>query len=123
MKQSVLVVDDDYFTRKLLEVLLSQAGYSVYQADDTKQARQVLADTPIDVITCDVMMPEMDGFSFLISLRGDPQYERIPIVIITAAGSQEILKKAQALGANSVLEKPFTAEAVKQAVRQAYESR
>lgn len=118
-RTSILVIDDDYFTRKLLDVLLTQAGYSVYQADNTEQALRILTETSIDVITCDVMMPGVDGIAFLASIKENPQCQDIPVVIITAAGRKEIIDKAKSLGADIVLEKPFTAETVKEAVRAA----
>ena len=119
MDQAVLVIDDDIFTLRLLESLLNQAGFQVFQTDNTHEALNILEENNIDVITCDVMMPEVDGIAFLETLKKNPISAKIPVVIITAAGRQEVLDKAQSLGASTILEKPFTADQVKEALKQA----
>jgi CheY-like chemotaxis protein len=119
MGRTVLVIDDDYFTRKLLDLLLTQDGFTVYQAENIYQALDTLRENPIDVITCDVMMPDMDGIAFLESIKNSPECAHIPVIIITATGRNEIIERAKLLGAYRVVEKPFTADIVREAIRSA----
>lgn len=123
MDRSILVVDDDYFTRKLLEVLLAQDGFTVFQADNASQALNILNENSIDVITCDVMMPDMDGIAFLEALKSSADNAHIPVVIVTAAGRENIIEQAKTSGAFCVIEKPFTAESVRAAVMAAKDSK
>lgn len=123
MDRTILVIDDDYFTRKLLEVLLAQDGFTVHQADNATTALKILNEISIDVITCDVMMPDMDGIAFLQALKGSADTAHIPVVIVTAAGRTNIIEQAKSSGAFSVIEKPFTAESVRAVVMAAQDSK
>ena len=66
---SILVVEDDKHTRKLMETILKRQGYSVFVAEDGVQGMEVLDNHHIDLIILDVMMPNMDGFEFAKELR------------------------------------------------------
>lgn len=61
-----------------------------------------------DVVTCDISMPVMDGYKFLEIVRQDPAVADVPVIIITAIGQEEETTKAQELGANACLTKPFS---------------
>ena len=80
----VLVVDDDPGARGRLRTMLARAGWSVAEAEDGRAAlRQVAAVSP-EAILLDLMMPGMDGFGFLKELRGRPEWQDIPVVVVTA---------------------------------------
>ena len=82
--RSVLVVDDDPGTRGRLRTMLARAGWSVAEAEDGRAAlRQVAAVSP-ESILLDLMMPGMDGFGFLKELRGRPEWQDIPVIVVTA---------------------------------------
>ena len=116
MSNTILILDDDSFMRKLLEVFLSRDGYSVLQASDAHEARQYLSSGTVDVITCDIMMPDTDGFKFLEQLKADSRYQDIPVIVVTAAGLPDSITKAYELGACCVVEKPFTTETIRSAI-------
>jgi len=107
MSKHVLVLDDDLFTRKLIGMMLERAGYRVSSAATASEAMHILESDPVDAITCDLMMPEVDGLRFIENLKADTQYAHIPVVVITAAGLRGAIEKAQEVGAVAVLEKPF----------------
>lgn len=119
MGRSILVIDDDFFMRKLMEVMLSNNGHSVYLASDANEALDTLAIVPIDIITCDIMMPDVDGLNFLKRLKSNLDYNTIPVIIITAAGVQKTIQEALDSGACCVVEKPFTETDLQVAINRA----
>ncbi len=119
MSKHVLVLDDDLFTRKLIGMMLERAGYRVSSAATASEAMRILESDPVDAITCDLMMPEVDGLRFIETLKADTQYAHIPVVVITAAGLRGAIEKAQEVGAAAVLEKPFLDAPLRAALDQA----
>jgi len=70
---SLLVVDDDAFIARLLEIELAAAGYAVRVANDGQQALELVKEDPPDLVITDVMMPHVDGFELTRLLRQDPR--------------------------------------------------
>ncbi len=117
MNKHVLVLDDDIFTRKLIGMILERVGYRVTLAADTKEALQALANTPVDAITCDLMMPDKSGLEFIQYLKSHEKYASIPVVVITAIGVRDALEDARHL-ADAIVEKPFVDVSLRQALAQ-----
>ncbi|MBE6902051.1 MAG: response regulator transcription factor [Ruminococcaceae bacterium] len=101
---NILVVDDHAHIRRLYEVTLEQNGYKPYTACNGREALQLLETTHIDLIVLDVMMPEMDGYTFLRTLRDSGS--EIPVLIITARDGAEDVRKAFTLGTDDFMVKP-----------------
>lgn len=101
---NILVVDDHANIRRLYEYTLEKNGYRPYSAGDGKQALQVLESTHIDLIILDIMMPEMDGHTFLKTIR-DSGCD-MPVLIITALDSHENVVKGFTLGTDDFMAKP-----------------
>lgn len=101
---NILVVDDHANIRRLYEYTLEKNGYKPYSAGDGKQALQVLESTHIDLIILDLMMPEMDGHTFLKTIRESGC--DIPVLIITAMDSHENVVKGFTLGTDDFMSKP-----------------
>jgi signal transduction histidine kinase/CheY-like chemotaxis protein len=80
-----LVIEDDDATRLMMERLLKGEGWEVGAAGNGRIGMQRLAADRPDLILLDLMMPEMDGFEFLAQFRRDPEYARIPVIVVTAA--------------------------------------
>jgi PAS domain S-box-containing protein len=80
----VLVVEDDEPTRELVRRTLESEGSTVIEADNGEVALARLRESEPDIVLLDLMMPVMDGFSFLQHLRADPRYARLPVVVATA---------------------------------------
>jgi CheY-like chemotaxis protein len=111
MTGQILVIDDDPAIRKILRTLLTSAGYQVVVADDGDTALQVLegGDPLPDLILLDLMMPQHNGWALLTTLREHPAWQRIPVVVVSAAADAD----QQASRFNVFcLPKPFTAEAL-----------
>ncbi len=81
---TVLVIDDDPETRDMLRRTVSGEGWTVSEAENGRVALQRMAELQPGVILLDLMMPEMDGFDFVVELRKHPQWRTIPVVVITA---------------------------------------
>jgi CheY-like chemotaxis protein len=80
----VLVVDDDASTRELFRRVLSQEGMEVMEATDGLEALARLGEKLPSVILLDLMMPNMDGFEFVEEFRRHPEWQSIPILVVTA---------------------------------------
>ena len=107
----ILVVDDDPAIRQLLTDVLEMDGYEVSIAVDGLAAvREVQAATP-DFVILDVMMPGLDGFGVLSTIRAQPG-EPVPVLMLTAAAESDANARAWACGVDYYLAKPFTADAV-----------
>ena len=102
-----LVVDDSEAIRELIAVNLELEGYDVRSAPDGRQALEIAAVWRPDVITLDVVMPGLDGFSTLERLRADAATADIPVVLVTARAQGVDRSRGETLGAEAYLTKPF----------------
>ncbi|MCI5856545.1 MAG: response regulator transcription factor [Agathobacter sp.] len=104
MGYTILVADDEAEIRDLLRLYLENAGYEIVEAEDGKQALEILHRTKVDLCILDIMMPQKDGYHVLRELRGE---SNIPVIILSAkdADSEKIL--GLNLGADDYLTKPF----------------
>lgn len=107
---SVLVVDDNPLMVNVLKGLLGSQHYQVYISNNGKEALDVLKQKNVDVIICDVMMPEMDGYEFHHHVRGKAEYSHIPFVFLTALSDSHEVSKGKEAGADDYLVKPFSPE-------------
>ena len=103
----ILVVDDESRIRKLLKDFLGQKGYTVLEAEDGKKAIEVFEQegNKLDLIILDVMMPNMDGWSTLRSVR---QVSDIPVIMLTARGEEHDELFGFELGVDEYISKPFS---------------
>ena len=105
---NILVIEDNKNMRKLICATLNQNGYSTFEAEDGEVGLDVLDTTHIDLIICDIMMPNMDGYEFTETLR-DGHCET-PIIIVTAKEQLEDKKKGFSIGADDYMVKPIDFE-------------
>jgi len=103
----LLVVDDTEANRDLLARRLRALGHGVETAVHGREALELLASKPIDLVLLDIMMPEMDGFQVLERLRADPALRTIPVIMISAVDEVDAVARAIELGATDYLPKPF----------------
>jgi len=106
MITSILVVDDEPRYLRLVEANLMPEGYQVFLASDGNQAIDIVLKRHPDLILLDVMMPEPSGFEVLIRLR---EFSIIPVIMVTARGSESDRVKGLDLGADEYIVKPFSA--------------
>ncbi len=101
---TVLVVDDDPAVHDLLSTTLVKEGYRVLHARDGAEALEILRKTPPDIVTLDVMMPKVDGWSVLGIMKSDPALDHIPVIMITIVDDRNLGYK---LGASEFMTKPI----------------
>jgi diguanylate cyclase (GGDEF)-like protein len=105
--ERLLVVDDDPFIARLLEIELAASGYAVRVANDGQQALELVKEDPPDLVITDVMMPHVDGFELTRLLRQDPRTAVISVIILTAWGLSADKLEGFAIGADDYIVKPF----------------
>lgn len=103
----VMVIDDDDDVRNLIENQLGNF-FTVSTAANGAEGLEKLTDEQPDIVVCDVMMPEMDGFEFTKRLKGNFNISHIPVILLTAYSSEEHQLKGIQLGADSYITKPFS---------------
>ena len=132
-KKTIMVVDDIPLMRtmlvkyiktlgmKILKDNYDIPGIDVIEAPNGKIALEKLKEQPVDLIFLDLMMPEMDGLTFLGLKRELPQYNNIPVIVCSALGEKETVQKAKDLGAKAYIMKPFTLKTIEENLRDAME--
>jgi two-component system cell cycle sensor histidine kinase/response regulator CckA len=105
-RQCILVVDDEFHNRQLLEVMLAREGCLVLTAGSGEEALAMVALRPPDLIILDVMMPGLDGFEVTRRLKGDVATKSIPIIILTARDGREARMRGLNAGAEEFIGLP-----------------
>ncbi|MBD2073099.1 hybrid sensor histidine kinase/response regulator [Phormidium sp. FACHB-592] len=105
---TLLIVDDSIALRQTLALTLQKAGYRVLQARDGREAiEQLQQNTTIQLVICDIEMPNMNGFEFLTQRRQDASLSAIPVAMLTSRGSDKHRQLAMHLGASTYTTKPY----------------
>jgi two-component system chemotaxis response regulator CheY len=116
-----LMIDDSATVRKIVVRTLEQAGYQgsefLEAADGEEGLEQLAKAGEVDLIVCDVNMPNMNGLDFLRALRADPSSEHVPVLMVTTESSRRAIAEAMDIGANGYVVKPFTPEMLELAIR------
>jgi two-component system alkaline phosphatase synthesis response regulator PhoP/two-component system response regulator VicR len=107
MPAKVLVCDDERHIVRLIQVNLERQGYQVITAFDGKEGLEKIRAERPNLVVLDVMMPYMDGFEVLKSLRREPETEALPVIMLTAKAQDKDVFEGYAYGADMYLTKPF----------------
>ena len=114
----VLVVDDFPTMRRILKNVLKQINmYNTLEAGNGKEALDLLRKEKIDLIICDLLMPEMTGMELLQACKDDPQISQIPFIMMTAEAQKKAVMEAIKAGVDNYITKPFTPERLADAIR------
>ena len=105
--KKILVIEDNLEVRENLVEILDLSGYDVVEAKNGVVGVQQARSTQPDLIICDVMMPELDGFGVLKILNNDPALNHIPFLFLTAKAEKSDFRKGMGLGADDYITKPF----------------
>ncbi len=110
VKEIILLIDDNAELRENTSELLQLAGYDVYVAENGKRGLEQLRQIRPNLILCDIMMPELDGYGVLRALNNIPELSGIPFVFLTAKIEKADFRNAMDLGADDYLMKPFSGD-------------
>jgi two-component system, chemotaxis family, chemotaxis protein CheY len=108
MPSRILAVDDSPSMRQLVRGTLTGAGYELTQRADGLEALEYAKENSADLVLTDLNMPRMDGISLVRELRSLPEYQGIPILLLTTESNPELKKQAMQAGCTGWLVKPFS---------------
>ena len=109
MAQTVLVVDDDPLTQRVLQRYLERAGYEMKSARNGREALRLARRDLPQLIILDVMMPDMDGWTALRRLRKTENTKTIPVIMLTSNADLQAQEESSRSGATLLLAKPINA--------------
>ena len=102
----ILIIEDEPETRRNLATILRLEKYNVLDAQNGRNGAELARRERPDLILCDVMMPELNGYEVLEALRADPATVTIPFIFLTAKGEKNDVRNGMDLGADDYLTKP-----------------
>ncbi len=112
MSPSVLIADDEPNIVRSLQFLMTKAGYDVRVARDGEQVLEEIARAQPDLVLLDVMMPKRDGFDLCQTIRANPAWAGVRVIMLTAKGRDIEREKGLAMGADDYITKPFSTKDV-----------
>jgi CheY-like chemotaxis protein len=107
-RRAVLLVDDDPLILEILRTILDLEEFEVTTATDGRKALDAVDATRPDVVVCDVMMPELDGFEVCRTLKSEPATSDLPVILLTARDRPEDRQAGEDAGCDAYLTKPFS---------------
>src|ERR1051326_5480975 len=107
MEKSILVIDDNNDIRENTAEILDLAGYKTFTAENGKKGVDMAVREKPDVIVCDIMMPELDGYGVLHLVRKNLETQNIPFIFLTAKTERSDFRKGMEMGADDYITKPF----------------
>jgi two-component system chemotaxis response regulator CheY len=116
MAYNILIVDDSSPMRAVLKKVIKASGFDVgqiFEADDGRQALEILDQQWLDLILTDYNMPDMNGMELLQRIKDNLDSCDIPVVVVTTEGSRQRIDSFLAQGAAAYIKKPFTPEELK----------
>lgn len=116
MAKTIMVVDDATSLRQVVGLALKGAGYDVVEACDGRDAVGKLDGRKLNLIICDLNMPNMDGVGFLTHLKAQANYKFTPVIMLTTESAEDKKNQARAAGARAWMVKPFQPSKMLEAV-------
>ncbi len=101
--EKILLIEDDPFLSEIYVTKFEEAGFEISVAQDGMLGLQKIKEHAPDLLLLDIVMPNMDGFEFLRTIKEDPEFTHIPIVILSNLGEQENVEKGFELGAEAYI--------------------
>ena len=108
LKPHILLLDDDPIIQEMLRFVFSREGYEVTQLTSGKHVIETLNTHPTSLVLLDIMMPGMDGFEVLETIRSQRNFDNLPVVILSSMKGENDLEKGFSLGADDYIYKPFS---------------
>ncbi len=118
MTKTILVVDDSGTVRQQVSMALKQAGFAIVEAADGKEALEAIESNPaIDMVVCDVNMPNLNGLEMVEKVKKNPGHKTLPILMLTTEGQPSMIRRAKEAGAVGWIVKPFDANQLVQTAK------
>jgi two-component system chemotaxis response regulator CheY len=118
LSAKILIVDDSRTVRQQAGMVLAQAGYQVIEAEDGEQGLSTIgAQRDIELVICDINMPNMNGIEMLTAVKADASNSALPIIMLTTEGRTELIQQAKRIGAKGWVVKPFKPEQLVAVIR------
>ncbi|SFW21250.1 cAMP-binding domain of CRP or a regulatory subunit of cAMP-dependent protein kinases [Sinomicrobium oceani] len=114
--KKILLIEDDPVLRENTAELLELSGYEMITAPNGKKGVVLASEAHPDIIVCDIMMPELDGYGVLETLSANPETRKIPFIFLSAKTERKEVRKGMDLGADDYLTKPFEEEELLSAI-------
>ncbi|WP_022669911.1 response regulator [Hippea alviniae] len=116
----IITIDDSSTMRRIIKNTLKRIGYGdeILEAENGKEALEILENNPVDLIITDWNMPVMDGLTFVKKIRSDSKYDDVPIIMVTTEAAKEDIITALKAGVNNYIVKPFTPQVLKEKIEQ-----
>jgi DNA-binding response OmpR family regulator len=118
MTKRILIVDDEPNIVVSLEFLMKREGFDVAVAADGEAALKAFEEKRPDLVLLDIMLPKKNGFEVCQTIRANPEWQAVKIVMLTAKGRDTEVAKGTALGADAYMTKPFSTKDLIAQVRQ-----
>ena len=110
MAKHILLVEDTKVLAENIADILRMEGYDVTIAEDGEMALDHLKSAPYDLVITDIVMPKLDGISMVIRIREEASFASLPIIILSAKATEDVLQQSKQIGANLFLKKPCDTE-------------
>ena len=123
MTSRIMVVDDNADLLRVMDIILTRAGFLVFQAQNSYDALDILSNNAPDLCILDVMKPGTSGFELCKMIRKDATNAYLPVLFLSGRGDEESIAQGMAAGANGYLKKPIHPKTVVQAVTDLLEQR
>ena len=107
VRKKILIVEDEASLLKLVSILLTSKGYDVEGELNGQSALESVANFKPDLVLLDIMLPEIDGFEVCQRIKDNPATKDIPVIMLTAKKSREDMARAEQVGADWYITKPF----------------
>ncbi|WP_299646773.1 response regulator [uncultured Jannaschia sp.] len=107
MSKTILSVDDSKSIRDMIGFTMTPRGYNVIGAEDGVEGLSALASNDVNLVVCDLNMPNMNGIEMIRKVRENSAYHGLPIVMLTTEAQKEKMKEAKDAGATGWIVKPF----------------
>ncbi|MBI5643263.1 MAG: response regulator [Deltaproteobacteria bacterium] len=116
MAKTIMVIDDSASIRQVVNITLKKAGYDVIEACDGRDAIGKLQGQKVNLMICDVNMPNMDGISFLKNIKTSASYKFTPVIMLTTESQENKKQEGKMAGAKAWVVKPFKPEQMLEAI-------
>jgi two-component system chemotaxis response regulator CheY len=117
LTKTILVVDDSGSVRQQVGIALRRAGFTMAEASDGQEGLAMIdANRDIDMVICDINMPNMNGLEMVEKVKAKPENKSLPILMLTTEGQPGLVKRAKEAGAVGWIVKPFNSSQLVQTV-------